>query len=87
MADASDSKSDDSNIVWVQVPPPAPLLSPHSRGDFYFPFILCVFLYRLPENFHSLFYISFSTAMNTLCRTGNGQMKNNHFCFIISIKN
>lgn len=25
MADASDSKSDDSNIVWVQVPPPAPL--------------------------------------------------------------
>ena len=24
MADAADSKSADSNIVWVQVPPPAP---------------------------------------------------------------
>ena len=59
MVDASDSKSDDSNIVWVQVPPPAPLLSPHSRGDFYFAFVSCVFLYRLAENFHSLFYISF----------------------------
>lgn len=59
MADASDSKSDDSNIVWVQVPPPAPLFSPHSRGDFYFTFISCVFLYRSAENFHSLLYISF----------------------------
>lgn len=26
MADAADSKSADSNIVWVQVPPPAPTL-------------------------------------------------------------
>ena len=26
MADAADSKSADSNIVWVQVPPPAPQL-------------------------------------------------------------
>ena len=25
MADAADSKSADSNIVWVQVPPPAPI--------------------------------------------------------------
>lgn len=59
MADAPDSKSGGGDTVWVQVPPPAPLLSPHSRGDFYFAFVSCVFLYRLTENFHSLFYISF----------------------------
>lgn len=59
MADAPDSKSGGGDTVWVQVPPPAPLLSPHSRGDFYFTFVSCVFLYRSAENFHSLFYISF----------------------------
>ena len=45
MADAPDSKSGGGNIVWVQVPPPAPNKNPHSYdenrscADFLFCFI------------------------------------------------
>lgn len=44
MADATDSKSVDGDIVWVQVPPPAPLVpeSLFSDSGYFFVLILCI---------------------------------------------
>lgn len=50
MADASDSKSDDGNIVWVQVPPPAPFLFSERRSSFLGRFFISLLLVYNREN-------------------------------------
>ena len=57
MADASDSKSDEGDLVWVQVPSPASFLKAVNTVEtLYLPYFFVLVCYKMCVKMFTLFY-------------------------------